>query len=203
MRRFTVLLAAAIPLAATIGLAAVAAGPATTAQAATICSGNPDTQIGDFASNVGQWWYTASSDAGTNAKVWAYAGDSASYWCQVPSGQYPGYVLYRYQGTSDCATFDAGPTGGPTGDAQGEGTTDLQPCEDTVQAQNWLQEGLPNGDTGLTTYYNTAGTCLSSKEAGADSDTEEPLVMVGPTCSGDGGQSWTFDYVTATTGHTN
>jgi hypothetical protein len=88
MRRLMVLLAAAMPVALATGIASLAAGPVPAAQASTICSGNPDTQLGDFASNVGQWWYTKASDASTNAKVWAYAGDSASYWCQVPSTEY-------------------------------------------------------------------------------------------------------------------
>jgi hypothetical protein len=193
-RRFMILLAAAMPVALAPGLATVAVGSVPAAQAASTCDGRAETQIGDFVTSNssgtgldGQWWYTSSGVAGVNAKVWALVGaqTAGSYWCEVPSTnpKYPKDTLLRYQGTSDCATFDAGSTGGPTGNASGEGTVDLQVCDDATPSQNW--DFLVGSE--ITTAYNSTGTCLSAKEISSGTT---PLVMVGPSCTGQGGQAW-------------
>jgi hypothetical protein len=190
-RRFMILLAAAMPAALALGLATVAVGAVPAAQAASVCDGHSEIQMGDFITDSGavpdgQWWYTSSKVAGVNAKVNDLVGaqTAASNWCVVPTTNtnYPNDSLLRYQGTSDCATFDAGPTGTPVGTPSGEGTVDLQVCDDTTPSQNW---DFLVGNT-ITTAYNKSGTCLSAKDISSGTT---PLVMV-DNCNGDGGQFW-------------
>jgi hypothetical protein len=193
MRRFIVLLAAAIPLAATIGVAAVAASPAPAALAASTC--HDEGAWADFTTSTSSQYWDAlgtGTDAAVDSEYVVYSDGTApgSNWCVVNSTDYSGFYLFRLQGTSECATY-----GGPvTGTASGTGDVYLKPCDDSLLAQNWDVDAIQgNGEISLWTEYNE-GSCLSADNMaknGYSSGDAIGLLLV-DDCDNSGGQNWTY-----------
>jgi len=189
MRRFIVLLAAVMPVALAIGLATVVAGPAPAALAASTCH-NPGEWYDLYNSTNGTAQYWEAEGTGTGdlvVSVLLYTeGVDPTTWCQV-AGSFSGYVLFREEGTSECATYGGSPGPGTPG---GIGDVYLKPCDSSIEAQNWYYED----NFTLTTSYqldsNYYNTCLSADKL-SEVSTETNLIMVN-SCSGDGGQSWYY-----------
>jgi hypothetical protein len=209
MRRFIVLLAAAIPVAATIGMATVVVGSAPDALASN-CTG-PYYVEDFFNTSAPQYWdavpdnagqYEASETANVVTSPTITANMYPSLWCKA-DGTNSNYNLFRLKDTSLCATWNNGDDGiGAAGEAQGVGWVDLQSCSTGVAAENWTKDAIQsNGELGLTTEYQvengvgttsnltTSDTCLSAYNLTKDPDDTNNLVMVNG-CDGDGGQSW-------------
>jgi hypothetical protein len=187
MKRFLVLLAAAIPVAATIGLAAISAGPSVAAQAADTCHNQGLWE--DFATTTPQYWdVTQGQPYAVNEYVNTTTSAISQQWCQA-AGISSSYVLFRLKGTSFCATYFGPATGSPSGAGSG---VYLQTCDVNTLSQNWNVSvwHTETGGNGLTTQYNTAGTCLSADKA-SSTDPGPALVMV-DNCSGVGGQIWGY-----------
>ncbi len=220
MRRFIVLLAAAMPTALVIGIATIAAIPAPVALAASTCHDEGDFYdfYDDYGSGVSsaQWWDAQGTTTGKAVESEYILStppnmDPPSEWCRVTGVDIDGnashgtFFMYRLQGTSECATY-AGPA---AGDAQGVGSVDLQPCDSSVEAQNWSQPMLDSEGEyvylgTMTTEYqfvnddanyplNDSGipTCLSADNASEASPPTTLLVMV-DGCTGSGGQTWYY-----------
>ncbi len=211
MKRLTVLLAAAMPVALALGMATVAAGAAPAALAATTCHDEgqwydlPETNAG-----TAQYWEATSTTSSDKSNVVSEVfytdptDDNASNWCQVTGPVYDDIQFYEYrlQGTTECATWNNESNGSANGTANGWGWVDLQPCSTTVDAQNWwvFQYSGGIGYELLTEYQvksETVYSCLSAdqlniSDAGMSAYTS-PLVMVtSDGCNGAGGQAWGY-----------
>ena len=194
MKRSIVLVAAIAPVALAFALAAAA--PAGAHVAASVHSAAAQTDNchdpgnwQDEPTSTVQYWY-ATAPFQTNESVTDSRTSGSVDWCQATGATHGSitYVMFRAEGSSECATYDGAAEGTPGG----TGSVDLQPCDSSVEAQNWYVGNFPpSGGNELYTYYQTAnsvtGTCLSA----ANSSSNTPLVMV-DNCNGDGGQSWAF-----------
>ena len=206
MKRSIVLLGAAMPVALAIGLATVAVGPAPAAQATDNCH-NPgewyDLQTTISGYPAAQYWDAtggATGDRVNDELVINSVTVDPTTWCQVvgaADGVGGNYVMYRAKDTSECATY-AGPA---KGTSAGVGYVDLQPCDSSLEAQNFWTTQITNGWVLNTEYQVNNGqggspgyTCLSADKLWADgSGATTNLVMVNSdSCGGAGGQAWNF-----------